>query len=97
MIETTFDLRYNIAALAIAILRHDVYLPEQAFAALENIEYKTGDYDLDIMLEMRDKGLTYKQIGKIYGTTDSNIHHRLKRYKVKKEKDPSDCSLKRSV
>lgn len=34
-VETVLDLRYNIAALAIAILRDDVITSEDAFAILE--------------------------------------------------------------
>lgn len=81
--ETAFDLRYNIAAMYIAILREDVATPEQAFAVIENtsIIKATTDEDVKDMIAMRKQGLTYKAIAAIYGSTDSNIYHRIKRYK----------------
>jgi len=81
--ETAFDLRYNIAAIYIAILRDDIATPEQAFAVIENtsIIKATTDEDVKDMIAMRKQGLTYKAIAGIYGSTDSNIYHRIKRYK----------------
>lgn len=95
--ETAFDLRYNIAAMYIAILREDVATPEQAFAVIENtsIIKATTDEDVKDMIAMRKQGLTYKAIAEIYGSTDSNIYHRIKRYKEKETN--SSGNLKRST
>lgn len=96
MAETVFDLRYNIAAMYIAILREDIATPEQAFAVISNTSAIKAIKDEDVkdMIAMKKQGLTYKQIAEIYGSTDSNIHHRIKRYKGKKTS--SSGNLKRS-
>lgn len=92
--ETVFDLRYNIAAMYIAILRDDVATPEQAFAIIEDSVHKLTDKDTADMINMRIGGMSYKEIAEIYGISDSSVIRRIKRYK---KRDLSDCHLKRSV
>ncbi len=91
--DTVLDLRYNIAALYIAILKEGIATPEQAFAVVSNTSVikATTDEDVKDMIAMRNQGLTYKQIAEIYGSTDSNIYHRIE-YK----KRPFSHQLKRS-
>lgn len=84
LVETTYDLRFNIAALTIAICSESFMLPEAAFSVLEESKYKIGIEDTEDMLAMREQGVTYRDISDIYGSTDSNIYHRLKRYKKKR-------------
>ncbi|MCF6466383.1 helix-turn-helix domain-containing protein [Clostridium sp. Cult2] len=91
-IESSIDLRYNIAAMYIAILREDIATPEQAFAVVSDssVVKATTDEDVLDMIVMKNQGLTYKQIAEIYGSTDSNIYHRIKRYKEKKTSSGSN-------
>lgn len=84
MVETTYDLRYNIAALTLAICSEVFMLPEAAFSTLEDSKFKIGNSDTEDMLALREQGVTYRDIAEIYDSTGSNIYHRLKRYKKKK-------------
>lgn len=85
MSETALDLRYNIAALTIAICYQDYLLPEAAFGILSGERYMTTTEDKEDMLRLREEGYTYREIGKLYGFTDSNVYKVLMRYKAKKE------------
>lgn len=96
MRETALELRYNIAALAIAICSDKYMLPEGAFSALDKRGYQTNDDDIEDMLVMRCKGMTYREIGEVYGWGADTTYSRMKRYRDKKEKDLSDGNLKRS-
>lgn len=92
--ETTFDLRYNIAALYIAILREDVLLPEEAFAVISESKYKLTEEDVLDMIRLREQGEPYEEIAEIYGYTVSGIKNRV--YKHRK-RDLPDGSLERSA
>ncbi|WP_035162129.1 hypothetical protein [Caloranaerobacter azorensis] len=81
--ESVLDLRYNISALVIAALRRDVYIPEQAFAIIAGKEYKFTDKDIEDMRALKESGLTYEEIGKIYGLSKDNVYAKLKRRKKK--------------
>lgn len=93
-IETSMDLSYNIAALCIAILRDDIATPEQAFAILEKREVKTAynHEDTEDMIKMRYQGLSYKEIGEIYGISKDAAYWKIRRYK---ERTNSDGHLKK--
>jgi hypothetical protein len=94
--ETAIDLRENIAAMYIAILRDDVFTPEQAFRILEGkdiVRHRTSNEDTEDMIAMREQGMTYREIGEIYGMAESSVLKRIKNYK---KKDLSDGHLKRS-
>lgn len=87
MVETTYDLRYNIAALTLAICSENFMLPEAAFSILEESKFKIGEEDTKDMLAMREQGVTYRDISEIYGSTDSSIYHRLKRYRRERREE----------
>lgn len=95
--QTILDVKENIAAMYIAIVKEDAVTPEQAFAALEGRELlKVYDHeDILDMLSLRIQGLTYKEIGEIYGLTKDNIYGKLRRFNNKKDL-PSD-NLERSI
>lgn len=97
MTETSLDLRYNIAALTIAICSDKYMLPEEAFAIISGNSHSSGKEDIEDMIEMINQGMSYREIGEIYDTTGSNIFHRVKRYKKKKEKELSSGNLKSSI
>ena len=82
--ESCFDLRYNIAALAIAIIREDVFLPEQAFSVLSGNVYLFTDQDIEDMKQFKNIGLTYKEIGNIYGVSTNKIYGKLRKRQSKK-------------
>lgn len=84
MVETTYDLRYNIAALTLAICSEMFMLPEMAFSTLEESVFKIGIEDTEDMLALREQGLTYRDIGEIYNFTGSNVYKRLNNYKRKR-------------
>lgn len=84
LVETTYDLRYNIAALTIAICSDAFMLPEKAFSILEEKDLKIDVADTEDMLALREQGLTYRDIGEIYNSTGSNVYKRLKNYRRKR-------------
>lgn len=92
--ETSIDLRYNIAAMCIAILKEDIATPEQAFAVVSESRCKLTDEDTLDMIAMRDRGVEYQEIARIYGYTVSGIKNRI--YKYKKETS-LDGHPKRSI
>ncbi|MDR7856333.1 hypothetical protein [Tissierella sp.] len=96
MTETALDLRYNIAALTIAICSEKYTLPEKAFSIISEEKFKLNDNDTEDMISLREQGTTFRAIGEIYGVSDSDILKRIKRYKAKKEKELSDGHLKSS-
>jgi len=79
MDENALDFSYNISALAIAILRNDVFIPEQAFAILYGGKYRLTDDDTRDMIALKEAGLSYKAIGDIYGLYQGAIFYRIKR------------------
>lgn len=92
-VESSLDLRYNIAAMCVAILREDIATPEQAFAILEEKGIKTAytDEDVEDMTKLYEQGLCYEEIGRIYGLSKYTIRRRIERYR---KKDLSDGNLK---
>lgn len=84
-VETTIDLRYNIAALYIAILREDIRTVEHAFAVLEDNYYRLTDKDTLDMMAMRKQGMSWNDIGAIYKLHPSSIHRRIRTYKKRTE------------
>lgn len=95
--ETSLDLRYNIAALTIAICSKEFMLPEKAFSVIADKNFQLNYEDVEDMISLLNQGMTYRKIAEIYGSTDSNIFHRVKRYKKKKEKELSSGNLKSST
>lgn len=79
--ESALDLRYNISALVIAILRTDIKTPEQAFAVIQDKDLPTGD--TEEWIRLRQEGLSYKEIGEMFGVYASTVHYRLKRHSEK--------------
>lgn len=82
-IQTSIDLRDNIIALYIAILRDDIVTPEQAFAVLEDksVRKTVTDEDVEDMVAMKEQGLSYGQISEIYGLSWHATRRRIERYK----------------
>lgn len=82
--ETVIDLRYNVAAMYIAILRDDVATPEQAFAVIEGATVNVyDDNDVIDMIRLKEQGMSYEAIGRIYGYTGSGIKNRVYKYRKK--------------
>jgi len=78
----------NYAALAVSILS-DCF-PEIAFEKLYNphcisVGKKSRnmltDTDIENMMRYKCQGLTYKQVGSIYGISDHCVNKRIQRYK----------------
>lgn len=87
--EITFDLRYNIAAMYVAILREDITTPEQAFSVISESVHKLTDEDVLDMIAMRNQGMYYREIGEIYGISDSSVIRRINRHKKETSLDGS--------
>lgn len=71
----------NWYALIVSILKG--VLPEQAFELMENNTYKPlygSDHTSD-MIKMHEQGMTYRDIGEIYGISESAICKRIKHIK----------------
>ena len=81
--ETAFDLSYNIAALCVAILNENIATVEQAFNAIEDKQRISvyNEQDTVDMTNMIEQGMTYKEVGDIYGLGRDTIFSRVKRYK----------------
>mgnify|MGYP000853086235 CR=1 FL=1 len=88
-VETSYDLRENIAALCIAILREDITIPEQAFSVIEGKPCKLTDEDTLDMIAMRSQGMHYREIGGIYGISSSGVLRRIDRHKKETNLDGS--------
>lgn len=70
----------NYCALYLAIIKN--YTHEQAFEILENGKLSRKKVDLRTLQEMvqlRGRGLTYKQIGEIFGLRAHAVYKRLKK------------------
>lgn len=81
--KNILDLKYNIYALILAISRNDIYIPEQAFSILAGTEYRFTDEDIEDMIKLKNQGLTYKEIGEIYGLHKDNVYGKIRRYRHK--------------
>ncbi|SDX05320.1 hypothetical protein [Tepidimicrobium xylanilyticum] len=80
-VESSLDLRYNIAAMCVAILREDIATPEQAFAIISESAYRLTDEDTQDMIKMLEQGMKLEEVGQIYGMTKAGISARISRYK----------------
>ncbi len=81
MQETALDLRYNIIALAAAIIVEDIATVEDAFDLVKGSKtYFNKDDSLD-MLAMQNQGMTYREIAEVYGVTRTTIIGRIRRIK----------------
>lgn len=82
--ESDYDLRYNISALIVCIFRADIKTPEQAFAVIQDIDIPKGE--TEEWIRLKEAGLSYKEIGEIFGVTDNTVYRRLKRYYQNQER-----------
>lgn len=85
--DNILDLRYNIIALYIAVLRPDLETPEKVFSYLkgENKKLVYDDKDTkDMFILSKTHGINYKEIGSYYGLNASNICRRIKKLKKSK-------------
>jgi len=80
----------NWHTLCVAILRE--VTPETAYRMLDgecrynSCRYNSEltEYDMGDMMDMQNGGMSLKEIGVMYGLSDNNVGHRIKRYKIKK-------------
>lgn len=79
--ETVLDLKYNIAAMYIAILRDDIVTPEQAFAVIDDLPITKvyNDEDALDMISLNEKGYSFSEIGEMYGISKDAVFGRVKR------------------
>lgn len=74
----------NWYVLAVAVLCKEVYTIEQAFECYEtgkiNKRARMSKQDLEDAIKLK-KEMTYKELGKIYGRSDSGICHLMTKYK----------------
>ena len=80
MIETTLDLRCNIAALTVAILRDDISTVEQAFSAIEGQETRYTDKDSLDMLKLKEQ-MSWNELAEVYGVTVDTVRGRVRKIK----------------
>lgn len=76
--ESALDLRYNISALVIAILRTDIKTPEQAFAVVADKEHLYTKEDTEDMKKLKAEGMTYEEIGEFYGISKYTVFNKVK-------------------
>jgi len=75
----------NWHTLCVAILRE--VTPEMAYRILDgecHYNSELTEYDMGDMVDMQNGGMSLKEIGGMYGLSDSNVCHRIRRYKIKK-------------
>jgi len=80
----------NYCALALSIVKG--YFPETAFAKLESPHPHTVDNiilpeDINLMKRYRKRGLTYKQIGNLFGLSMDVVYSRIKRNNTRTRKN----------
>lgn len=74
-------------ALGIAILSKGYLTPETAFLKLFDgcmSQLPFTDEDTQDMIKLRGKGISFKEIGKMYGISDSTAFNRIKRFEKKR-------------
>ncbi len=75
----------NWYALCVAILNPKQLSIEKSFEKLDNGRIlrwrKFTKDDLEDMYKLRQQGVAFREIGPMYGTSDSSICHLLKKYK----------------
>ena len=69
-------MKTNYYALAVSICRG--WVPELAFAKMLNQKFRASDY-ADDMKELKDTGLYWKDIGELFGVTDSAAYRAVQR------------------
>ena len=69
-------MKTNYYALAVSICRGQV--PELAFAKMLNQKFKAVDY-ADDMKALKQEGLYWKDIGELFGVTDSAAYRAVQR------------------
>ena len=82
---TCFDIRLNYYALTVAILRGCT--PEQAAELLETGRLRRGRIvntdnladDVAEMIDLKASGLTYKQVGEMFGCSADTVYTRIRR------------------
>lgn len=79
---TATDTSHNTAALALAICYQNYIIPEEALNIIEGKGgFKLTEEDKEDMYKLKQEGLTYAEIGKMYGYTDTRVYKIIKRYK----------------
>ena len=85
---TATDTNYNTAALVLAICYQNYITPEEALNIVEGGQgFKLTEQDKEDMYKLKEEGLTYTEIGKMYGYTDTRVYKIIKRYKEKYKKE----------
>lgn len=77
---TALDLRYNIAALCIAVLSEEAKTPEQAFDAIEGQKTCYTYKDSLDMLKLKEQ-MSWNELAKVYGITVETARNRVRRIK----------------
>jgi len=87
-LDDNLDLHDSISALTIAICYQNYITPEEAFGILEGkkkLTFCPTEKDREDMCKLRDQGMTYKQIGNLYGIDYTRTFKFIKNYKIKKD------------
>lgn len=89
----------NWCAFALAVLYHELLTPEEAFERLAAVKPQPpprwprsarSDQEIEEMLEMRRAGLTYSEIGLVFGISKDAAFKRILRGRPK---CPSACAI----
>lgn len=92
LLEQRNDLRYNYAALCLALTNTKFMLPEYAFLSLDAKPTAIRQYkrytlaDVEDMAKLKDQGLSWSELGRIYGTSPSSLHRAVKHWRLKNAK-----------
>jgi len=75
---------YQIGYYALTVSLVNNFLPEQSFRVLEEgvksnaNNWLKNEIDIAVLRDLRTKGMTYREIGELYGTSDTMIYRTLK-------------------
>ena len=79
-------MKENYYALLICILRPDYSIDRSLQAMMDEVITKKRNTsitkkDIEDMIRMKEQGMTYEEIGEIYGLTKGAVYRRIKRFK----------------
>lgn len=96
MTTASYDFRYNYKALLLAIVAPQYITPDKAISSVaitrnhrtQKISTKLGpnytDQDLEEVIRLREQGVTWQAIGKLFGIKPETLFAAVKRYKKRR-------------
>jgi DNA invertase Pin-like site-specific DNA recombinase len=74
-----YDLRYNYCALALAVIKRNYTIDTAINYFSPNVQPAATKDEAADMLSMRQSGMTYREIGDVFGVNKSAVYNRIRR------------------